>query len=254
MTGFLVVKNWRQFQHYQDRNPPWIKLHRALLDDYEFARLHDASKLHLILIWLYASQNNGRIPEDAAFLQKKLGLGEPPDLETLKNEGFLFMEQSASNQQAERKQDASPRALAREEESREEKRQRREENTQRDHLRSRSYDVVMKDYADIKQRTDKERSDYIFGAGLDLLMTQGAAKESGRAALGQLLAKFGSEYACCAVWQALQDGAGNARAYMVGVAKRLKEEGGKHGGFDERDYQRDATPEGQIDWVRNRNP
>lgn len=25
------VRNWEQFQHYKDRNPPWIKLHFALL-------------------------------------------------------------------------------------------------------------------------------------------------------------------------------------------------------------------------------
>jgi len=27
----LRVKNWGKFQHYKDRNPPWIKLHRGLL-------------------------------------------------------------------------------------------------------------------------------------------------------------------------------------------------------------------------------
>jgi hypothetical protein len=36
---FLQVKNWRSFQHYGKRNPPWIKLHRALLDDYAFCAL-----------------------------------------------------------------------------------------------------------------------------------------------------------------------------------------------------------------------
>jgi hypothetical protein len=60
---YLRVKNWAEFQHYKDRNPPWIKLHRALLDDYEFARLPDASKAHLVLIWLLASQSDGRIPK-----------------------------------------------------------------------------------------------------------------------------------------------------------------------------------------------
>jgi len=32
---FLAVKNFERFQHYKDRNPPWIKLHAAVLDDYE---------------------------------------------------------------------------------------------------------------------------------------------------------------------------------------------------------------------------
>jgi hypothetical protein len=57
--NYLRVKNWTEFQHYKDRNPPWIKLHRTLLDDYEFSRLQDASKAHLMLIWLFASQKDG---------------------------------------------------------------------------------------------------------------------------------------------------------------------------------------------------
>jgi hypothetical protein len=105
--NYLRVKKWAEFQHYKDRNPPWIKLHRTLLDDYEFSCLQDASKLQLILIWVLASQNDGRIPEDAIFLQKRLSLSKPPDLETLINQGFLIREQDASNTLAEGKQDAS---------------------------------------------------------------------------------------------------------------------------------------------------
>ena len=32
----LTVRNWSDFQHYKDRSPPWIRLHRDLLDNYEF--------------------------------------------------------------------------------------------------------------------------------------------------------------------------------------------------------------------------
>jgi hypothetical protein len=104
---YLTIKNWMKFQHYKDRNPPWIKLHRTLFDDYEFSRLQDASKLHLILIWLFASQNAGKIPEDANFLKSKLGLDKPPDLKALINSGFLLPEQGASNPIADGLQDAS---------------------------------------------------------------------------------------------------------------------------------------------------
>ncbi len=94
---YLTVKNWFEFQHYKDRNPPWIKLHRALLDDYEFSCLQDASKVHLVLIWLLASQSDGRIPNDPKFLQHKLSLKSPPDLQALITTGFLIVEQYASN-------------------------------------------------------------------------------------------------------------------------------------------------------------
>ena len=94
--NYLRVKNWGEFQHYKDRNPPWIKLHRTLLDDYEFSCLQDASKAHLMLIWLFASQCDGRIPDDPKFLQKKLGLNSLPDLKSFKDHGLLIPEQDAS--------------------------------------------------------------------------------------------------------------------------------------------------------------
>lgn len=103
---YLRVKNWSEFQHYKDRNPPWIKLHRALLDDYEFSCLHDASKAHLMLIWLFASQKDGVIPDDPGFLKRKLGLEKEPDLKLFIDQGLLIPEQDASNALAESKQDA----------------------------------------------------------------------------------------------------------------------------------------------------
>lgn len=85
----LRVKNWETFQHYKNRNPPWIKLHRSLLTDYEFACLQDASKLHLVLIWLLASQTNNEIPADARYLQRMLHLDQEPNLNELIKHGFL---------------------------------------------------------------------------------------------------------------------------------------------------------------------
>ncbi len=98
---YLRVKNWSEFQHYKDRNPPWIKLHRTLLDDYEFSCLQDASKAHLMLIWLFASQKNGLVPDEPAFLKKKLGLEKEPNLKLLISHGLLIPEQDASNALAE---------------------------------------------------------------------------------------------------------------------------------------------------------
>lgn len=103
---YLSVRNWESFQHYKDRNPPWIKLHRSLLNDYEFACLQDASKLHLMLIWLLASQMNNEIPSDPDYLKRALHLAETPDLNELIDKGFLVCSQSASETLAGRKQSA----------------------------------------------------------------------------------------------------------------------------------------------------
>jgi hypothetical protein len=55
----LTPKNWKTFQHYKDRKPPWIKLHREMLDDYDFFRLPVASRALAPCIWLLASEYFG---------------------------------------------------------------------------------------------------------------------------------------------------------------------------------------------------
>ena len=53
----LQPKNWAIFQHYKDRCPPWIKLHRDLLNDRAFMRLPIASKAIAPMLWLLASES-----------------------------------------------------------------------------------------------------------------------------------------------------------------------------------------------------
>jgi hypothetical protein len=53
----LKPKNWAVFQHYKDRCPPWIKLHRDLLNDRVYMCLPLASKALAPLLWLLASES-----------------------------------------------------------------------------------------------------------------------------------------------------------------------------------------------------
>ena len=105
---YLRVKNFEKYQHYKDRRPPWIKLYSSLLDDYAFACLQDASKAHLMLLWLLASQSNNRIPYDEKWIARKINTTAPIDLQTLIAQGFLEVEQDASETLAPRKQSAMP--------------------------------------------------------------------------------------------------------------------------------------------------
>lgn len=86
---FIKVKNWENFQHYGKRNPPWIKLHNQLLENYEFECLPDASKAHLLCIWMLASRTNNNIKADANWIARKIGSTEKIDLKQLINSGFL---------------------------------------------------------------------------------------------------------------------------------------------------------------------
>jgi hypothetical protein len=111
------VKNFERFQHYKDRSPPWIKLYNELLDDYAFTCLQDASKFHLIAIWLLASRTDNKIPADPAWIARKISASSKVDLAGLIEAGFLVENQPL----LEMEQDASAplaKCLSREEERR----------------------------------------------------------------------------------------------------------------------------------------
>lgn len=97
MTAYFSVKNFEKFQHYKDRTPPWIKLYNELLDDYDFGLLPDASKAHLLAIWLLASRYSNRIPYDTDWISRHINATETPDLKMLEKTGFIVVDQGRSD-------------------------------------------------------------------------------------------------------------------------------------------------------------
>lgn len=86
------VRNWRTFQHYKDRNPPWIKLHFTLLSSRDWVTLSDASRVLAVACMLVASRNDGEIDGSDAgleYLQRVAYLNKKPDLNPLIESGFL---------------------------------------------------------------------------------------------------------------------------------------------------------------------
>ena len=62
----MKIKNYNKFQHFKDRRPPWIKLHRELLDQRDISLISDRSFRVLIGLWLLASEDEtmeGCLPE-----------------------------------------------------------------------------------------------------------------------------------------------------------------------------------------------
>ena len=105
----LIPKNWVKFQHYKDRNPPWIKLHRDLLIDKEFMRLPLASKALAPMLWLLASEDvDGIFEADIDQLEFRLRLSQKElkdGLKPLIDNGFFL---DASTMLAVSLQDAIP--------------------------------------------------------------------------------------------------------------------------------------------------
>lgn len=91
---WLVVKKWRDFQHYKNRSPAWIKLHTYLLDDFDFLALPDETKCHLMMLWLLASKYDGKVPDEPSVLRSKMGLHKTPDIDSMVRAGFLVRDES----------------------------------------------------------------------------------------------------------------------------------------------------------------
>ena len=105
----LQPKNWDVFQHYKDRCPPWIKLHRDLLNNRDYICLPLASKALAPLLWLLASESkDGVFDASTEELVFRLRMTESEVIDGVKpliDKGFFVI---ASGVLAERKQVALP--------------------------------------------------------------------------------------------------------------------------------------------------
>lgn len=102
----MKIKNWSQFQHFKDRRPPWIKLYRDLLDDVEWHELDAEAAKVLVMLWLIASEHDGRIPE-ARILAFRLRLPEK-QVKSIVSKLSHWLEQDDIEPISERYQDDLP--------------------------------------------------------------------------------------------------------------------------------------------------
>lgn len=86
---YFFVKNWRVFQHYKDRNPPWIKLHFEILSSEDWVNLDDKSRVLAIACMLIASKNEGKVPNNPKYLQRVAYLNTLPNFKPLLDCGFF---------------------------------------------------------------------------------------------------------------------------------------------------------------------
>ena len=122
----LSIPGWERFQHYGKlRRPPWIKLHRQLLENRRWHQLSAEASKMLVSLWLLVSEEEGSVltgdvVEDIAWrlhCEPRLVLAY---LEELEGSGFVAINnKDSSSTLAGRKQGATL------EEKREEKEKRK---------------------------------------------------------------------------------------------------------------------------------
>lgn len=115
------IANWSVFQHYKERNPPWIKLHFSLLCGETWVRLDDASRVLAVACMLIASRNDGHVPANPEYIRRVAYLNQRPNFKPLIDTGFLIDASTTQADASTTQADARPET---------EKRQRREEKRQ----------------------------------------------------------------------------------------------------------------------------
>lgn len=90
----LYVKNWRKFQHYKHRNPPWVKLHRSLFTSRDWQAWTDHDRLVALCCLSLASLDGGCLPDDPLWIKRVCHLTWRVDLKPLIKSGFLTTDAS----------------------------------------------------------------------------------------------------------------------------------------------------------------
>ena len=87
----MRILDWKEFQHYKDRNPPWIKLHSETLTSEYWVSLDDASRVLAVACMLVAARfsTDGSLPDDPEFIKRFAYLNSTPDFKPLIKCGFI---------------------------------------------------------------------------------------------------------------------------------------------------------------------
>lgn len=126
--AYYRIKNWEKYQHYKDRSPPWIKLHRDLLTSETWVSLDNDGRVLAIACMMIASATENKIPAKKGYIRRAAYLDNDPDFQPLIEADFVeYIEENTNVASAPQADASKKQADARPEERRGE--ERREDNT-----------------------------------------------------------------------------------------------------------------------------
>ena len=87
---YIIVRNWQRFQHYSDRDPPWIKNYTRLLSDENYLGLTVHRRAMLHALWLEYARSGQELSENTLRMSRRLAMKVTMrDLEALNHAGFI---------------------------------------------------------------------------------------------------------------------------------------------------------------------
>jgi hypothetical protein len=89
VAKFLVIRNWGKYQHYKDRNPPWIKLHVELMTSMDWVSASDKSRVLMMGLMMLAAKCDNKIPLNKGYIKRVCYLNSEPDFRELLELQFI---------------------------------------------------------------------------------------------------------------------------------------------------------------------
>lgn len=97
MAEYLRVVKLKEYQHYKDRNPSWVKLHSQILTSRTWVTLDDHSRVLMVVCMVIAASTGNKIPLDPAYIRRAAYLDHDPDFTALIDAGFVEVIDEAGN-------------------------------------------------------------------------------------------------------------------------------------------------------------
>lgn len=92
---YIEIPNWSEYQHYKNRNPPWIKMHTRLLRNPKYLELTLSQRGLLHGLWLLYAKNDGIVRENLKWLSEELSQRvTSSSLKALNEAGFIRLSAS----------------------------------------------------------------------------------------------------------------------------------------------------------------
>lgn len=90
MSDWIVVRHWEDFQAYNDRTVPWIRLYAELQHSDQWLQLPVGRRGMLTSLWLEYMFSRCRLPADTRELSRRLNARvRQDDLDSLCDAGFI---------------------------------------------------------------------------------------------------------------------------------------------------------------------
>jgi hypothetical protein len=114
---WIIVPNWDKFQHYTDRDPPWIKLWTGLNSDPDWDRLTLATRGMLTTIWVEYARSSGQLTRGKC-METCGKSARSEHLKSLNDAGFIELSASRPPRREEKGREEKKEAASANEKSR----------------------------------------------------------------------------------------------------------------------------------------